>query len=151
MKRISIWCLLGLFALAGTTWPQGKPATDGIEKAIVANEEKWLQAIKTNNPDLLAPLLAEGVISTSGEGKVTGKAEILADAKTIRWESASYPNGLKVKTFGNTAIVSGVFSGKGTDGTGKHLDLHEQWTDTWVKMPSGQWQCVASHGSTIKK
>ena len=151
MKRISICCLLGLFAMASAAWPQAKPATEGIEKAVAALEEKWLQAMKTNNPDLLAPLLAAGFISTSAEGKVTGKAETLADAKTIHWESASYEAGLKVTTFGNTAIVTGVFNGKGTDGTGKHLDQHERWTDTWVKMPDGAWQCVASHGSPIKK
>ena len=151
MKRISIGCLLVLFAMASATWPHGKPATEGIEKAVAAMEEKWLQAIKTNNPDLLAPLLAAGFISTSAEGKVTGKAEALADAKTIRWESASYEAGVKVTTFGNTAIATGIFNGKGTDGKGKHLDQHEHWTDTWVKVPDGAWQCVASHGSPIKK
>jgi hypothetical protein len=31
------------------------------------------------------------------------------------------------------------------------MDEHERWTDTWVKMPNGSWQCVASHGSEIKK
>jgi ketosteroid isomerase-like protein len=151
MKRNSICCLLGLFAMASAAWPQGKPATEGIDKAVVALEEKWLQAMKTNNPDLLAPLLATGFTSTSAEGKLTGKAETLADTKTTHWESLSYEGGLKVTTYGNTAIVTGIFNGKGTDGTGKHLDQHERWTDTWVKMPDGAWQCVASHGSPIKK
>jgi ketosteroid isomerase-like protein len=132
-------------------WPQGKAATEGTEKAVAALEEKWLQAIKANNPDTLAPLLAAGFISTSAEGKVTGKAETLADAKTSHWESASYEAGVKVTPYGNTAIASGIFNGKGTDGKGKHLDQHEHWTDTWVKMPDGAWQCVASHGSPIKK
>jgi ketosteroid isomerase-like protein len=30
------------------------------------------------------------------------------------------------------------------------MDVHERFTDTWVKMPNGQWQCVASHGSPVK-
>jgi hypothetical protein len=42
------------------------------------------------------------------------------------------------------------FKGKGTDEKGKPLDLNERWTDTWVKMPSGKWQCVASQASSIK-
>src|ERR1041384_7692547 len=80
MKRISIGCLFGLFAMASAAWPQAKTATQGIDKAVAALEEKWLQAMKTNNPDMLAPLLAAGFISTSTEGKVSGKAETLADA-----------------------------------------------------------------------
>jgi ketosteroid isomerase-like protein len=123
--------------------------TDKTEKAVAALEQKWLEAQKAGNPDLLAPLLADKLVNTDGEGKVTDKAQTLSDIKTTKWESAEYED-LKVTVFGNTAIATGVFKGKGTDGTGKHLDLHDRWTDTWVKMPGGKWQCVASHGSPIK-
>jgi len=41
--------------------------------------------------------------------------------------------------------------GKGTDSKGKPMDDTERFTDTWVKMPGGKWQCVASQGSAIKK
>src|ERR1019366_7687176 len=104
---------------------------------------------KDNNPDLLAPLLADKFVNTSGEGKVTGKPETLADAKKTKWDSAEYDH-LKVTVFGDTAIATGLFRGKGTE-SGKPLDDHERWTDTWVKMPNGQWQCVASQGTPIKK
>jgi ketosteroid isomerase-like protein len=30
------------------------------------------------------------------------------------------------------------------------MDVHERFTDTWVKMPDGKWQCVATHSSAIK-
>jgi len=40
--------------------------------------------------------------------------------------------------------------GKGTDPSGKPMDVQERFTDTWVKMQNGQWQCVASHVSTLK-
>jgi len=42
-----------------------------------------------------------------------------------------------------------VFDAKGTDEKGKPMDMHARWTDVWVKMPNGTWQCVASHGSNI--
>jgi len=57
---------------------------------------------------------------------------------------------LKVSVFGDTAIATGGEKLKGTDPLGKPLDVNERWTDTWVKMPSGKWQCVASHQSPIK-
>jgi hypothetical protein len=36
------------------------------------------------------------------------------------------------------------------DPTGKPFDSRERFADTWVKMPDGKWQCVASASATIK-
>jgi hypothetical protein len=30
------------------------------------------------------------------------------------------------------------------------MDVNERFTDTWVKMPGGKWQCVASQSSPVK-
>ena len=148
MKRTLTWCLVGFVLLVSTAWSQAQ-MTSGTEKAVAALEEQWLQAQKTNNPDLLAPLLADNFVSTSNEGKVTSKAESLTLAKSTKYNSAEYSD-LKVSVFGDTAIETGGEKLKGTDPSGKPLDVNERWTDTWVKMPSGKWQCVASHQSPIK-
>jgi hypothetical protein len=34
--------------------------------------------------------------------------------------------------------------------SGKPLDVNERWTDTWMKMPGGKWQRIASHVSSLK-
>ena len=143
-----ILCCICLLSIVGVASSQDKPATGGTEKAVAALEQKWLQAQKTNNAGLLAPLLADKFVSTGSDGKVTGKAETLANIKSTKFVSAEYDD-LKVTVFGTTAIATGGFKGKGTDGSGKPLDVHERWTDTWVKMSSGQWQCVASQGSPV--
>ena len=149
MKRTWMWCLVGLFSLGSAAWSQDKQASGGTEKAVAALEQQWLQSQKTNNPDLVAPLLADKFISTGSDGKVTGKAETLATAKATKYDSAEYDD-VKVTAFGDTAIATGGFKATGTDASGKPLDVHERFTDTWVKMPNGQWQCVASHGSPVK-
>jgi ketosteroid isomerase-like protein len=148
MKRTWILCLIGLLSLGSAAWSQAQ-TTGGTEKAVAALEQQWLQSQKTNNPDLVAPLLADKFINTGSDGKVTGKAETLATAKATKYDSAEYED-VKVTAFGDTAIATGGFKAKGTDPSGKPLDVHERWTDTWVKMPNGQWQCVASHGSPVK-
>src|SRR5664279_4757921 len=144
MKKTLI-CLLGMLALATAAWSQ----TETAEKAVAAQEQQWLQAQKTNNVDLLAPLLADKFVNTSSEGKVTGKSETLAEYKTTKWESAENAD-VKVTVYGEAAIATGVYNGKGTR-SGKPFDVHERWTDTWVKLAYGQWQCVASQTSPIKK
>ncbi len=111
--------------------------------------KQWLESQKTNSPDLVAPLLADKFINTESDGKVGDKAGLLANAKSIKYESVSYDD-MKVTTFGDAAIATGEFKGKWTDGSGKPHDAHEHFTDTWIKMPNGKWQCVASHQSDIK-
>ena len=149
MKKAWIACSLGLLSLVGAVRSQAQQ-TGATEKAVAALEEQWLQSQKTNNPDLVAPLLADKFVSTGTDGKVMNKAEALADAKAAKYVSAEYED-VKVTVFGDTAIATGGFKGKGTDASGKPMDIHERWTDTWVKMPSGKWQCVATHGSIIVK
>jgi len=150
MKKPWILCSLVLLSLVSAAWPQEKQTSGATEKAVAAQEQKWLQAQKTNNPDLLAPLLADKVVVTQADGKVLDKAATLATYKKTKWDSVEY-TGVKVTVFGDTAIATGGFKGKGTDAMGKPFDDNERWTDTWVKMPNGQWQCVASQATPIKK
>jgi ketosteroid isomerase-like protein len=148
MKKMLMFCLICLISLGGAAWCQAQQAGE-TEKAVAALEQQWLQSQKTNNPDLVAPLLADKFVNTETDGKVLNKAETLATAKATKYASAEYED-VKVTVFGDTAIATGGFKAKGTDASGKAMDIHERWTDTWVKMPSGKWQCVASHGSLVK-
>jgi ketosteroid isomerase-like protein len=88
------------------------------------------------------------VAQHSGDGKVSSKSEFLAGAKATKYDSVDYDD-VKVTTFGDTAIATGDFKAKGTDASGKPL-VDQRFTDTWVKMPNGHWQCVASHQSPAK-
>ncbi len=148
MKRTLIWCFISSVLLLSAAQSRAQQ-TSGTEKAVAALEQQWLQSQKTNNPDLIAPLLADNFSTTSSDGKVASKAEMLALVKATKYSSAEYSD-VKVSVFGDTAIATGGEKLKGTDASGKPLDVNERWTDTWVKMPSGKWQCVASHQSPIK-
>jgi ketosteroid isomerase-like protein len=149
MKNTQVWCLLGLLSLASATVSQAQQTSGTTGKAIAALENQWLQAQQTNNPDLVAPLLADKFVSTGADGKVTNKVQSLADAKASKFVSAENEN-VQVTVFGDTAIATGLWVGKGTDEKGKPLDGHYRWTDTWVKMPNGKWQCVATQSSLVK-
>jgi len=148
MQKSLISCLLGLVLVTGAAWAQTQKIT-GTEQAVAALEQQWLQSQRTNNPDLVAPLLADQFLNTSSEGKTTSKAESLARAKATKYESVDYID-VTVTAFGNTAIATGGFKAKGANDAGKPLDDNERFTDTCVKMPNGKWQCVASHSSSVK-
>jgi hypothetical protein len=55
MKKVFMWCLIGLLSLGSVALSQAQ-TPDTTEKAVAALEQQWLQSQKTNNPDLVAPL-----------------------------------------------------------------------------------------------
>ena len=147
--RNMIWGSFALVVLLSSAAAQAGPA-GADEQAVTAAEQQWLKSQQTNNVELLAPLLADKVVETSDEGKVfTGRDAVLADAKSQGWSSADYAD-LKVTVFGHTAIATGTFVGKGNNAAGKPIDARVRFTDTWLKMADGKWQCIASHDSPIK-
>jgi ketosteroid isomerase-like protein len=120
----------------------------GSEREIAALEQKWVDASKASNPDMLGPLLAFNYVKTGSDGKMMGKQETLAHVKAGKWETDQISD-VKVMVYGKAAVATGMWVGKGTDANGKPIDARERWTDTWIKT-SGSWECVASHSSTIK-
>ena len=149
MKRTLVVCMLLLMSLMVAVQAKDKNTNSGIEQSVAGLEQQWVDAGKASNPDALSPLLADNFANTDSDGKMIGKSETLAHTKSAKWETSQISD-VKVTVFGNTAIATGDWTGKGTDGTGKAIDTRERWTDTWMKMSNGKWQCIASHSSALK-
>jgi ketosteroid isomerase-like protein len=120
-----------------------------VEKTIEGMEHKWAEAQQVGDASVVAAMLAKSFINTDTDGQVSGKAKLLSNLKGGKWEQNGISD-VKVVTYGNTAIATGAWTGKGVDGDGTRIDRQERWTDTWVKMPDGTWQCVASQQSPVK-
>jgi len=148
MKNAQVLCLLGLLSLGGAAVSLALQATATTEKAVLALEDQWAQSEKTNNVDLVAPLLADKFVYTGTDGKVSDRAAFLAELKATKWTSVENED-LKATAFGDTVVVTGTFKAKGS-ASGKPIDEHTRYTDVWVKMPNGKWQCVSSQDSPVK-
>ena len=145
MKRRLIRCSLVLILFASAAWAQ----TSGAEATVAALEEKWLQGQRTNNVDLIIPLLADKFVETMSNGKVIDKTVAMTMARAMKYTSIENED-VKVIVFGDAAVATGGSKAKGTDSSGKPFDSYERWTDTWVKMPNGRWQCVATQATEVK-
>jgi len=145
MRKFAMFCFSVVLSLsiAEQLFAQGTRST---EEKVVRLEEQWFEA--QQNCDVLAPLLADKFVMTSNREKVMNKTDALAACKNTKWTTVRLSD-MNSSVFGDTVIVTGDFRGDGTDALGKPLEVHERWTHTWVKMPSGQWQCVASHTSSV--
>jgi len=147
-KKSSVAILVAILALA--TIPLSAGSKDvAVAMSIAELEKRWAAAQKAGDASLVTPLLAEGFVNTDVNGKISGKADLLSGLKGGKWEENGISD-VKVTVYGNTAIATGAWAGKGVEGDGTRIDRHERWTDTWVKMPSGKWQCVASQQTLMK-
>src|SRR5580700_6615893 len=70
MKRFWILSLIGLVLSVSVVGSQSAKTSE-TEQAVAALEQQWLQAQKTNNPDLIVPLLADNFVDTSRDRKST--------------------------------------------------------------------------------
>ena len=120
------------------------------QKTIAALEQQWAVAQRDGKFAAVAPLLADDFINTDTSGQTYGKGKLLSNLKGGKWEHNQIGD-VKVAVYGDTAIATGTWSGKGIDGDGTKIDRYERWTDTWVKMASGKWQCVASQQTEVKR
>jgi ketosteroid isomerase-like protein len=135
--------------VCGGAIAQQKPAAGGDEAALKAIEEKWDAANLKGDAAALGAIFADTFISTSSEGKVRTKAEMLAQLKSgeMKYQTSKVDD-MKVFVYGDAAVVNGRWKAKFVE-KGKTVDATERFTDTYVRQ-GGQWRCVASQGSTIK-
>jgi len=148
MKRLSIALAALMLFASVTALAQTKPA--GPEQALLTMEQAWAAAYLKGDVAGIDALLAPNFTAVSAEGKLTTRAEYLADAgKGKATKSAN--SDMKVTMIGaNAAIVTGIWTGAGTDAKGQKFDTAERWTDVFVNQ-AGAWKCVTSHVTAIKK
>lgn len=142
MKKLLVCVAVVLSALA-------VQAQGGVEKQITGMEQKWAEAQKASNADAIAPMLADNFKIVFSDGRVMNKSQALDDTRKSKMDSVEASD-MKVTSYGDTAVVTGTWKGKGTDAAGKPTDDTERFIDTWHKMPDGKWQCIASGNATIK-
>lgn len=149
MKTKSVYGLLGLLILGAAAIAQTKPTAAADEAAIRALEQKWDAANLKGDAATLASIYADTFVSTSPEGKLRTRAEVLAEVKSgdIKYQAAKADD-LKVYLYGDAAVVTGRWTGKFTQ-KGKVVNANERFTDMFVRQ-SGQWRCVASQASPIQ-
>jgi ketosteroid isomerase-like protein len=141
MKRLLIAAALVLMPVTAAAQATYKPPPP-VEQTLLALEQRWATASKASDGAAVGALLAENFIAIDSDGSMRTKAELVDRTTKGKWTTMTLTD-MKVTMHGNTGIVTGVWTGVGTDGAGKAVDGRERWADTWVKA-DGKWRCVAS-------
>jgi ketosteroid isomerase-like protein len=113
-------------------------------------ENDWAAAVKAKDAGKLGEILADSWVGLGWDGKITDKAQNLAELKAQGNSLSNFEMGpMNVRLFGNTAVVTGSDTEKSTE-AGKDTSGKYIWTDVFVKQ-NGKWRAVASQSTRVTK
>jgi ketosteroid isomerase-like protein len=123
-------------------------AQDTTKERILALERAWNQAVQLRDGKAVEPLLGNELIYIDYDGTVMNKGQYMASVKSSVLHAEQVTNeAMKVRVYGATAVVVGVYREKGTR-RGKAYLHRERFVDTWLSR-EGAWLCVASQSTLI--
>ena len=146
MKRIGIAVCVVVLVFGVGSLAQQKSGS--VEQELMKLEQDWTNANVKADVAFLDRILADDWTAADQDGTVYNKTQFLTSMKSGEDVISSLvTDDMKVRVYGDTAVVTGRNTGKETL-KGKDISGQYRWTDTWVKK-AGRWQCVASHWSKI--
>ena len=136
--------LLPVLLLADTAARGSAPAD---MRQILQTERDICAAYEREDADWLEQHLDPSFTLTSSTGKVTTRADEVADLRGGTKYDVFRNHGSKVRVYGDAAVVTGITRVEGNS-DGKPYALDFQFTDTYIRKPGG-WVIVASHASRL--
>jgi ketosteroid isomerase-like protein len=150
MKRIAFAVSVMVLVLAVQAQTLVQTKSGGAEQELIRLENRWNDAIVKHDWAFFDQILADDYISTDFDGNVGTKADFLEFLRSGESVIASsIVDDMKVRIYGDTAVVTGRTTTVNEQYQGKDLSGQYRWTDTWVKYYLGRWRCVAEHISRI--
>ena len=119
------------------------------EREVLAANAAFDRAIVARDADAYAQILADEFIFTGADGAVSDKKGEIAKVRSgdLTFESGKSEY-VRVKVYGNPAVVTGRFSAKGKN-KGRDFTFVERYTAVFVKR-DGRWQMVAEQATEIR-
>jgi ketosteroid isomerase-like protein len=123
--------------------------SENIEQTIMQMEREWRTLTVKKDIAGLKRIIADNFVGIESSGRIIDKTQTINDVASgdIDVQSDS-PEDMKVRIYGDTAVVTGRLSIKGKKKE-ENYGLQLLFTDTWVKR-DGQWQLVNYQTTQIK-
>jgi ketosteroid isomerase-like protein len=118
----------------------------GAERAVAALDTQYQAAVKINDAETMARILADDLTLVTGSGKIYSKADLVAEARSgrVHYEQQD-DRDQTVRVWGDTAVITAKLWEKGTD-DGKPFEYLVWFSDTYVRTPAG-WRYVFGQSS----
>jgi ketosteroid isomerase-like protein len=115
-------------------------------RTVAALDTQYQAAVKANDVETMARILADDFVLVTGRGKTFSKSDLLEEArkKSTVYEKQDELE-QKVRVWGDTAVVTALLWIKGTS-DGKPVERKLWFSDTYVRTPTG-WKYVLGQAS----
>jgi len=141
---------LAIFFLLASALAQAANSSSSKEEELRLAEHSRVEALVNSDVARLEKLLGDDLTYTHSTGIKESKAEFLHRIQSgeLKYESMQHENGVSVRLYGNTGVLTGSSRVKVRAG-GQTLNLHIRFTEVWVKRDRGPWQLVAWQATKI--
>lgn len=132
---------------ANTGGRQGRSSERAVQEVLQMKRE-YDRALLRGDSSWFERTFADDYLLILGNARTYGKTEIvkqLASGEVV-WKAAAGRD-MKVRTYGDTVVVTGRFTGKWLQ-KGKPVNAEELFTSVWVK-DGGRWKAVSEHASDV--
>lgn len=111
-------------------------------------ENRWAKAAIDGDANFFDRVYADNYTFVDPSGQLMSREQDLNDVKSGKLKFTSFDQSdVQTRVYGNTAIVTGVATIKGTYGD-NDISGRYRWTDTFVRQ-NGQWKVAASQVNRI--
>jgi len=110
------------------------------ELYITDSERQWAESVATGDNSVVQRMLADDFVGVDPKGQLYDKHKMVSEtADAPKYFSSNHLNDVKIRFYGDTAVVQGSESWERKNGErGRFV-----WTDTWLRR-NGRWQIVAA-------
>jgi ketosteroid isomerase-like protein len=148
--RAQVIGLCLLVVLGGSLALAASGDTKADEAMILERINKACAAFEKGDASYLVDFLDETFTLTNTSGQVSTREQNLDEIRKREPRYEVFRNhDMKVRVYGDSAVVTGITSIKGTSGS-QAFAIDVQFTDTLIKR-DGKWRMVASHASPLAK
>jgi hypothetical protein len=147
MTRKMLSILVGrALAATGFVAPRASQAADQgkVEQELMRLEHNWCNAAVKSDAAALSAILADDFTDVILTGRLTNKAQNIADLKTDKATVCDVDK-VQIRVHGDATVVVGRATVKSATFNGQYM-----YTDTYI-LREGHWRCVASQGTEIKE
>ena len=139
---------LALGQMTGKKGNYSNQKGDSVEQAVMQMEEELRVAISKGDAKAYGRIVGDDYVFTNQDAVIRNKAQMVSayESGSIKYESVKLDD-LKVHAYGDTAVVTGRSTVKGTD-NGKDISGQFRYTRVYVKR-QGRWQIVATQSTRI--
>jgi ketosteroid isomerase-like protein len=137
-----------LRAQEGNTAPRHGSGRERAVQEVLQMKREYDRALLRGDSSWFDRAFADDYLLIVGNGRTYGKTEIVKQLASgdVVWKAAAGRD-MKVRTYGDTVVVTGRFTGKWLQ-KGKPVNVEERFTSVWVK-DRGRWKAVSEHASDV--